>query len=880
MTYTHKKSTRLFSILLSLAVMMTMLVTPVSAATVKAKKMTVSPKSATLVVGEKTKITVKSVTPKKASKAVTYKSSNKKVATVSKKGVVTAKKKGTAKITVTSKSNKKLKKTIKITVRKSVPMNKSIFVSAQQVKTNCYTSSGSVKSGYVLADVGWGKDYAFAKHLPGAIHINTDSVEYDDCDPWPQGDQIDDIGQYDPSNGMFGKIEVKDPDTNMNLRSASDMVKMMNHYGINSSKTVVLYGATADKPAFAGLGRVAFALMNAGVKVKIMSGGQPEWVAAGFKTASNVVNPKSVTDAEYNDQGYVASIDEVQANLGNDKYKLVSIRTIEETYGEVSGYDYVDNGGAPKGSVWGHNTDDGSYAVNGKIAGYSVLQKYMTEANVAIDDPDTTVAFYCGTGWRATIPWLIAYNNGNKNVKLYDGGWMQWKFRHEQDAAKYPIDDKCITPAVAETNAAATDSKFVLLDVRKVEDYNADHAVGAISAAVNPTNTTPSSEEIDNIHAAVQANGKDKSYVVICYTGNAYANRAIELLRAEGVDDLNIYRLVSKNFKHVGGTDPENGGFAAWKNEGLATEPTYYYVSQDDLATHLSDYTILDVREEADYLDGHIDGAVGAAVPGADATGDEALANLSAAIQGKASTQKYAIICYSGNKYAKAATRILVQKLGVNYENIFTLTGGFKEWAKTRTFVTGGVTVDPVAKTATFDAVVNPDFLTPDADGDLAPISHLILSGNGGAGTDAPFLAETVAPLGLHAALKVLGGIPWSDTARTFEDGKKLSEVTGDNDNYSHLNVTVNGKDVASYIKYKKNGVGTATDIDMVYSGNYENQKAWGTGCIACAFSCYAGVTSNNNIGISTCTKDNNYMYLDSSMLTAGQTVHVVYTIK
>ncbi len=67
-------------------------------------------------VGKTVKVSVKSVKPKKASKAVTYKSSNKKIATVSKKGVVTGKAPGKVKITVTSKKNKKLKKTVKITV--------------------------------------------------------------------------------------------------------------------------------------------------------------------------------------------------------------------------------------------------------------------------------------------------------------------------------------------------------------------------------------------------------------------------------------------------------------------------------------------------------------------------------------------------------------------------------------------------------------------------------------------------------------------------------------------------------------------------------------------------------------------------------------------
>lgn len=87
------------------------------AASKKPTKITVSPKKATLTVGEKTKIKVRKVTPAKASKAVQYKTSNKKVATVSKTGVVKARAKGKAVITVISKKNKKVKAKAAITVK-------------------------------------------------------------------------------------------------------------------------------------------------------------------------------------------------------------------------------------------------------------------------------------------------------------------------------------------------------------------------------------------------------------------------------------------------------------------------------------------------------------------------------------------------------------------------------------------------------------------------------------------------------------------------------------------------------------------------------------------------------------------------------------------
>ena len=67
----------------------------------------------TIVKAKKVKLKV-TVSPAKASQKVTYKSSNKKIAAVTSKGVVTAKKKGTAKITIKTTNGKK--KIIKVKV--------------------------------------------------------------------------------------------------------------------------------------------------------------------------------------------------------------------------------------------------------------------------------------------------------------------------------------------------------------------------------------------------------------------------------------------------------------------------------------------------------------------------------------------------------------------------------------------------------------------------------------------------------------------------------------------------------------------------------------------------------------------------------------------
>ena len=91
------------------------------AAVRKPKKITMNAATVLVKVKGKTALKVKSVTPAKASRKVTFQSARKKIATVNAKGVVTGKKAGTTKITVTSKVNKKVKATVKVIVVKKVP---------------------------------------------------------------------------------------------------------------------------------------------------------------------------------------------------------------------------------------------------------------------------------------------------------------------------------------------------------------------------------------------------------------------------------------------------------------------------------------------------------------------------------------------------------------------------------------------------------------------------------------------------------------------------------------------------------------------------------------------------------------------------------------
>ena len=100
-----------------------------------------------------------------------------------------------------------------------------------------------------------------------------------------------------------------------------------------------------------------------------------------------------------------------------------------------------------------------------------------------------------------------------------------------------------------------------------------------------------------------------------------------------------------------------------------------------------ANYLFLDTRKSADYQSSHIDGAVNAdlekVVTNNDyASGIEAVKPI---VEGQ--SKNIVVICYTGNKYAQAATNILSQ-LNYDMSKVFTLDGGMKAWDENATPVT------------------------------------------------------------------------------------------------------------------------------------------------------------------------------------------------
>lgn len=61
-----------------------------------------------------------------------------------------------------------------------------------------------------------------------------------------------------------------------------------------------------------------------------------------------------------------------------------------------------------------------------------------------------------GTGWRATVPFLVLYENGYDNISVYDGGWYEW-LMHDDYPVQVgdPASDECVHTTVGELSTGS-----------------------------------------------------------------------------------------------------------------------------------------------------------------------------------------------------------------------------------------------------------------------------------------------------------------------------------------------------------------------------------------------------------------------------------------
>ncbi|MEE0552762.1 MAG: rhodanese-like domain-containing protein [Clostridia bacterium] len=786
-----KRSKRMFTVMLALCVALSMAMASVTAnaATKKPKKIYLKATSTTVDIKGKVKVSVYKTKPSKASKSVKWKSSNKKVATVSKSGYVTGKKKGTVKITATSKKNKRAKKTIKIKVTnlkaKYVKMSKTSAILFPNDKT---TLKATVKgsAGFYNQGVTWkssntsvatvnSKGSVTAKKAGKATITATEKggSKKATCAVTVSGIRVDKanksvqvtatvnnadaksmhyvvykngvaaktsyfVTDATPAelNAALGKISAKAWNTNPNFKK--------------DAKVAQAGDKTIDELAQSGIGNKNYTKLDITIKngdqdikmVKTLTGAEDNdnfsmiysnvannhnagsgCLTCNTSCYAGVVTNEFKTWAEpFVPQNMPAKGTTVTITYTAQTDNYISAKTLKDN---ADNYVILD---ARKAAHFAEGHIAG--AVSADMDGF--VDKSITEAqskaNVkAVVDKygkNKKYAVICYSGNRyaqaasAELRSLGVSNDniftlgGDKARKSSEGGMKAWK------AAGYEVVAYNYTD-VDGVKAAQSDDKTVILDARKADDYKDAHIDGAVSADMDGyvDGTISKADSDNNIKSVVEQKGADKKYIIICYSGNRYAKAATEVLVENGVKVSNISIL--------------KGGMGEWRSAGEALDH-YNYTNADTTFSKMKDssYVILDARKTDDasrggYIQGHIPGAVSADVDGivSGNNKDAAAANVTAAVDKYGKDKKYIVICYSGNRYAKVATGLLMNK-GIKNANIQTLggddsqqsnAGGMKAWnAKYASYV---VAKHTSSKGFNFANGITPENLKADVDG-------------------------------------------------------------------------------------------------------------------------------------------------------------------
>jgi molybdopterin synthase sulfurtransferase len=247
-------------------------------------------------------------------------------------------------------------------------------------------------------------------HLPGALYLDTNRLE--NPEDW-------------------------------NRRTPAELEAALRSLGITNDTTVIVYGRDTEghadekwpgrRAGQIAATRAALILRYCGVDdVRLLDGGYDAWVRAGNeletvrRTAAAVASfgvpipqrPEIIVD-----------IGEAKQILADPEHAaLVSVRTWAEHIGKRSGYNYIRTAGRIAGDVWGNCGTDAYHMqhyrnVDNTMRAYPEIAENWRDAGIT---PDKWVAFYCGTGWRASETWFYAYVMGWSRIAVYDGGWYEW----------------------------------------------------------------------------------------------------------------------------------------------------------------------------------------------------------------------------------------------------------------------------------------------------------------------------------------------------------------------------------------------------------------------------------------------------------------------
>ncbi len=194
------------------------------------------------------------------------------------------------------------------------------------------------------------------------------------------------------------------------LSPAEDVAEVLGESGISTDSTVIIYDDNNNMDA----ARLWWTMKVYGHEnIKVVSGGLEAMANAGAEVTTTIPEASIVNySIDEKNEDMIASKEDVLAEVNNpqDDIVLLDVRTEEEyNLGTIPGsthFNYEFN-----------NYDDGTFRP---------LRHIHTLYRDLDITPEKTVIIYCKTSIRAAQTYLALYNAGYRDLKIYDGAWIEW----------------------------------------------------------------------------------------------------------------------------------------------------------------------------------------------------------------------------------------------------------------------------------------------------------------------------------------------------------------------------------------------------------------------------------------------------------------------
>ncbi|NRB75665.1 MAG: hypothetical protein HRU46_14980 [Verrucomicrobiales bacterium] len=274
-------------------------------------------------------------------------------------------------------------------------------------------------------------DQPVATHIPGAIQIHPSYLEAGK-----------DEARYYPNYQCPGDGNVLEPD---------QLTEALAVLGITPDREVWVYGTEPD--GIMAAARLIWGLMYAGIEtIRLLDGGLGAWLAHGGATVPSIPRALDLAKAAGSvEDGFspwpvrdevLATEQEVKqlpASTPGAPARIVDVRRPGEYDGtETKYYPFFSKAGHIPGAVlqgnWINLFENDSHRVGPVLE--SVRQRWVDLGIVddSVERGDTALIFYCGTGWRSSLSFLVATLLGYQ-AKNFDDGFYGWSWTGENEVA-------------------------------------------------------------------------------------------------------------------------------------------------------------------------------------------------------------------------------------------------------------------------------------------------------------------------------------------------------------------------------------------------------------------------------------------------------------